>query len=308
MSEKEVTAVELTPEQQEQEADAALNAGYKKAHGEPAVETPVAEKVVEEKKEPKPDEPKIEAPPDPLDALRQDLQGIKGKLVLLDELTKEVKAGTGRIGAIQRDLAKAAAKTVEVAPTQAQIDEAAKDPEKWAALKKDFEEWTAATEDYVKQQLAAERAETLKHIPHVDVDGIKKEVGETMTQAVAKARSDAVKEARQLFMVDQKYPTWEADVHVVAPDGNTQLTPEFAAWMNTQPPEVKALADSDSAHDALKMLDLYYEHKKAAVKKETNKQRLATAVAPEQAASGGPTILPDEAGLSIGYNRMKKHA
>lgn len=307
MSEKDVavTAVELTPEQQAQEVDAAVAAGYKKARGgedPPAkVETPVAE--IKEAV-------KVEATPDPIEALRQDLQGIKGRLASLDTLTNEVKAGTGRIAAIQRELAtaKAAAKTVEVAPTQAQIDAAAKDPEKWEALKKDFEEWTQATEEYVKQKLAAERAETLKLVPKVDVDGIKKEVGDTVDQAVAKARVEAVKEARQLVTVDLKYPTWEEDVHVYAQDGTISLTPEFSAWMQTQAPEVKALADSNLARDALKMLDAFYEHRKAEAKKQTNQARLASAVTPQQASSGGPSILPDEAGLAVGYNRMAKRA
>lgn len=303
MSDKDVegTAVELTPEQQAQEANAAVAAGYKKARGEepPAkVETPVAETKEVVKTEEKKEEAKVETTPDPIEALRQDLQGIKGKLASLDTLTNEVKAGTGRIAAIQRELAtaKAAAKTVEVAPTQAQIDAAAKDPEKWEALKKDFEEWTQATEEYVKQKLAAERAELLKQIPVVDVDGIKATINQSS--------SEAIRRAREFGRVDSKYPTWEDDVHT--PDGG--LTPEFAAWMKTQTPEIQALADSDRASDALKMLDAFYEHRKAEAKKQANQARLASAVTPQQASSGGPSILPDEAGLAVGYNRMAKRA
>lgn len=319
MSDKEVTVVELTPEQQQQEAAAALSAGYNKVRGETVETEPnkVTEEVKTEAVEPEKKAPVVETPPDPLTELRQELQGIKGTLSTFGAFTKEFKdhkAAYGRIAAsLQRlEAAKEAAKAVETAPTQAQIDAAAKDPEKWEALKKDFEEWTQATEDYVKQKLAAERAETLKQIPKVDVDGIKKEVGEsvtgTMADAVAKARAEAVKEARQLVVIDQKYPTWEEDVHVYAQDGKVSLTPEFSAWMDAQAPEVKALAHSNLARDALKMLDLYYEHKKADAKKETNKQRLAAAVTPQQASSGGPTVLPDEAGLSVGYNRVKKRA
>lgn len=244
--------------------------------------------------------------------VRQTLEAISGKVGTLDKIEHRLKGVEGRTGAalegvhalkIALTAAKEVAKTVDDAPTQAQIDAAAKDPEKWEALKKDFEEWTQATEEYVKRQLAAERAETLKQIPKVDIDGIKKDVGDTVGKAVAKARAEAVKEARQLVMIDQKHPTWEEDVHVYAEDGTASLTPEFSAWMNKQDPDVKALADSNLARDALKMLDLYYADRKAVAdataKAERNKKRLDSAITPKgvATASANRTLTEEESRL-----------
>lgn len=248
--------------------------------------------------------------------VRQTLEAISGKVGALDKIEHRLKGVEGRTGAALEgvhalktalEAAKDAAKTVTKsggdAPTQAQIDAAAKDPEKWEALKKDFEEWTQATEEFIQHKLAAERAETLKLVPKVDVEGIRKEVGDTVGSAVAKARTEAVKEARQLAAVDQKYPTWEEDIHVYAEDGTFSLTPEFSAWMNTQAPEVKALADSNLARDALKMLDLYYADRKAVAeataKAERNKKRLDAAITPKGVATAqsNRTLTEEEAKL-----------
>lgn len=291
----------------EAEANVALSAGYNKINPPESTKADNEASVITDKSdETAPAEaaatetPKDEtAVPDPWDGVppivRQTLEGISTKLGAVDALSHDLKTTAGRVAAIQSSLAtaKATAKTMENAPTAAQIDAAAKDPEEWAELKKDFPEWTTATEGYIRQALATERAELLKQIPKpdaVDVDGIRREVG------------DAMDRVRQFARVDLKHPDWEQDVR--APDGS--LTPEFAAWMKMQTPETQALADSWKASDAIKMLDLYYDHRKATARKEKNQTRLASAVAPKSAAGGGPSILPDEAGLSVGYQRVKR--
>jgi hypothetical protein len=279
-----------------EEADAALTAGYNKVK---PPETPAEP----DKKEPDaPDAPAAAAPaepakpaaPDPWEGVppvvKTTLESITGKLGAVDTLAKEVKSGTGRIAAMQSQLAtaQAAAKTVAVAPTPEQIASASKSKEKWDALKSDFPEWT----DAMDERFAAEREATLKAIPKpeaVDVAAITRDVG-------AAVRTDAVTLARQLARVDAKHENWEADIQA----------PEFAAWVATQAPEVKALADSSNASDAIKMLDMYYDHRKGAERKDKNKARLDAAVTPKSASSGGPSILPDEAGLSVGYNRIKR--
>ena len=299
MSETQVVETVDAP-QGEQEANAAISAGYNKAKGLPA-EGAAAEKV-EAKAEDTPAAAVVEKPADPWEGVspivRETLQGINGKLGALDTLTRDVKTTTGRVAAIQRELAtaKEVAKTVDNAPTQEQITAAAKDPEEWAKLKEDFQEWTKATESYVHQQIATERAEMLKRIPQVDVDGIKREVGAGFKTELEKAKQEGAMLGREFARVDSKYPDWETDTR----------SPEFAAWAKAQAPEIQALADSDHARDAIKMLDMFYDHRKAEAKREKNQARLATVVAPRQANSGGPSVLPDEAGLSVGYTRIAK--
>lgn len=275
----------------EAEVNAALSAGYNKINpGEAPPE------VKEEENRPDADTAIEQEASDPWDGVplvvRQTLEGITGKLGTLDALSHDVKTATGRVAAIQSELAaaKAAAKTVNSAPSEAQIESASTSSQKWDALKEDFSDWTEAMDE----RLAAERAELLKSMPKpeaVDVDGIKREVGASI--------EDRVNEARQLARIDSKHENWEEDIRA----------PEFAAWVGLQAPEIQALADSTKAGDAIKMLDMYYDHRKAArdaaQRKEKNQTRLAAAVAPKQAPSGGPSILPDEAGLSVGYKRVK---
>lgn len=279
------------------EANAALSAGYNKIN--PPIETPAEKNELEKVADESPSNTDAaqtaekETAPDPWDSVppvvRQTLDDITGRLKTLDALSKDVKTATGRVAAIQSELAtaKAAAKSVAAAPTAEQIEGAAKSAQKWDDLRADFPEWTEAMD----ARFAAERTELLKHLPKadpIDVDGIKREVGASVT--------DAITTARQMARVDAKYEDWE----------DTIQTPEFAAWMQAQAPDIQALAYSEKARDAIQMLDLYHDHLKAAQRKDKNQARLAAAVTPKQATGGGPTILPDEAGLSVGYQRVRR--
>lgn len=303
---KAVEKVEATPEQQEQEASAALAAGYNRVKGDPADEKPAVAAVVDKVDE----TPAVVETPKPADewegvqpVVRKQFEAITGNLGVLTKLSNEVKTAVGRFQS-EVAAAKAVAKTVEKAPTTEQIAAASQSLEKWNGLKKDFEEWSAGIDERIAERIAAERAETIKQFKPqvVDVDGIKRDVGAGFNAALQKSSSEVVKLARAFARVDLKYPDWETDVH--APNG--EYTPEFAAWSSKQTPEIQALADSNNAADAIKMLDMYYDHRKAEAKREKNQARLATVVAPKQANSGGPTVLPDEAGLAVGYNRIKR--
>lgn len=298
------------------EVTASLSAGYNKVNPPeakadekaPAVDGDGAPAVAATTETPKAETPKEDAAaPDPWAGVppivRQTLEGISTRLGAVDTLSKDIKTTAGRVAAMQSTLAtaKATAKVMENAPTAAQIEAAAKDPAEWAELGKDFPEWTKATEGYIKQALAVERAEILKQIPKpeaVDVDGLRSDVNVIV--------GEATKRGRQLARVDFKHPTWEQDVYLDVEAPEKGFTPDFAAWMKTQAPETQALADSVKADDAIKMLDMYYDHRKNVARKDKNQARLAANVAPKSAAGGGPSILPDEAGLSVGYQRMKR--
>lgn len=300
----ETETVVATPEQQALEADAAVAVGYNRAKGVPVVE-PAVEKVAETTAK---TEPVVEAKPvDPWEGVapvvRETLQAIDGKMGKLTKVSHELKTAVGRFQS-EVAAAKSVAKTIEDAPTQAQITAASHSLEEWNKLKADFEGWSKGIDERIAERIAAERTETLKQFKPqtVDVDGIKRDVGAGFNEAISKSRQEVVKLARAFGRVDGKYPDWETDVHL--PTG--EYTPEFSAWETKQAPDIRALADSESAADAIKMLEMFYDHRKAEAKREKNQARLATVVAPKQANSGGPTVLPDEAGLSVGYNRMAK--
>lgn len=300
MSEQVVETTEApTPEQTEQEAANALSAGYNKVRGEPAdveaakVEPPESEA----KEEPPKEEPPKEEPVvvDPWEGVapivKQEFERVRATANQVGSAQRHIKVLEDQIAQLKSagEAAKAAAPGV-AAPTAGQIQSAATSGEKWKAIKEDFPEWAEAMEE----RLAAQAA-TKPHDP-VDVEKLRKEWQEGTQAQVA----GAIDVAEERAFVRFKYPAWKQVVN----------TPAFQTWMQTQAPEVQALAKSNLADDAIKMLDGYTEHQKAAAIKaaaETkNKARLAAAVAPKQAASGGPTILPDEAGLYAGYNRVAR--
>lgn len=283
MSEPQTDAPEQTPEQERQATEAAFEA----VGAKPEAAAPAAPEAAPESEKPA-DVPTTEAKaaaPDPWEGVppivRQTLDGISGKLGAVESLGHDLKTTAGRVAAIQSELAtaRATAKTMGNAPTAAQIEAAAKDPQEWADLKNDFPEWAGATDRRIDQKLAAQRDELLKQIPSagVDVEGLRRDVGTTV--------GEAIKRARQLARVDLKHPTWEQDIYVDAEVPDKGFTPEFAAWMKAQAPEIQALADSVKADDAIKMLDSYYDHRKAQVAREKKQQRLEAAI-PAKGSSG----------------------
>jgi len=291
---------EVTPEQEAQEAADALSAGYKKARGEaPAqVEHPAAQEEKEVTQEAAPEANKGAPSLDPWDgvnpALKEMLQGISTKVNEVDQLGQRFRSFEGRLGAVQNAIAaaNAAAKASgTTAPTEKQLTDAMQSTGKWDALMADMTDWKEAFEE----RLAAHAATLSRAAPSVDVDGIKKDLATGFTKSVQEIAEASTQKARQLAQLDIKYPTWEADIK----------TQEFDGWIKAQAPEIRALTESERATDAMKVLDAFAEHRKAVEKQEKNRARLAAVVAPKQATSGGPAVLPDEAGLSVGYNRVR---
>lgn len=280
----EIQQVEQTPAQELADAQAAFATVSDAAPAEAAVTaTPVVEPAVEA--------PVVkEVAKDPWEGvapiLRTTIESINGKLGGIDKLSTSLRETAGRVGAIQSELAagKAAAKTVAAAPTDAQITAAVSDGAKMKKMREDFPDWAEATDE----QFAAIRAELLAKIPQsqtVDVDAIKRDVREGLNKEIVKSTTEAVDRARNLGRIDSKYPDWETDGTIYAP-GTRKLTPEFAAWQQTQPPEIRALGDSDRAGDAIKMLDLYYDHRKTEATRQKQQQRLETAIPVR--GTGGP--------------------
>lgn len=319
MSDPQVVEKEVVEApQSDQEASAALAAGYNKVKGLPAENAPAntetvdktadsdAAKATDDAKKAA-DEAAAKAAAENVEEARERAYleslpaSVKAKLDKIDR----IEATANQIGAAQRKLktvedrveaigragtaaAKAATAAGAAAPTKEQIDAAAAvGGEKWKQIKEDFPDWAEAMEE----RLAALKPGSS---PAVDVEAIRKEVAGDVETRIAKSADDAEERA----VVRLKHPGWRATVR----------TPEFKGWYETQPEDVKALASSTNGDEAVKMLDAFEVHRKAAAeaaaKRDKNQARLAAAVAPKQASSGGPTVLPDEAGLAVGYNRI----
>lgn len=239
---------ELTLDEAQQvwdEEAAKLDAG-----DEPAPEPEAAAPEEPPQEEPAPAKVQApEQPSDPLAGLPPDV--VKAKLAQIDQLAQanaqlmqHVRSAEGRVAAMQREMQAARAAQQSVAPQDApskqQMSAAAKTPEKWEQLKKDFPDWADAMEEFVSSKLSSQPQQPAQ--PQVDP----RQIAWYVQQQVAQTRAEMgrrLEEAR----VESKYENWRDTVN----------TTEFAQWFAVQPPEVKALADSPVARDALRMLDLF---------------------------------------------------
>lgn len=205
---------------------------------------------------------------DPLAALPEEVKAALAKITQLEQqnaqLLHHVKTAEGRVAAMQREFqaAKSAQQSVapNEAPSQGQMAAAAKNPEKWEQLKQDFPEWAGAMEEYVAAKLGSVQPQQ----PGVDPNQVAAYVQQQVAQTKAEM-ARALEEAR----IEGKYDDWKQTVN----------SPEFAAWFAVQAPDVRALADSTSSRDAIKMLDLYTQAKTKSASdiRQEREQRLAAA-------------------------------
>jgi len=231
--------------------------------------------------------------------VRQTLEAISGKVGVIDKLQHDVKSIAGRTGAALEgvhalrtamEAAKAVTKAGGDAPTQAQIAAAAENDKEWQELLEEFPAWQAGIDKRIDVRMEARLAK-LALPPNVDVAGLKTE----MSQIIAQATSEAKAEAREMAKIDRKYENWEDDVK----------TPEFAAWREAQAPEVQALGASSKAADAIKMLDLYADQRKAAAKaaetEARNKKRLDAAITPRGVPTPSHRPISEREAMERGF-------
>lgn len=165
---------------------------------------------------------------------------------------------------LAKEAAKAAAAAGGDAPTHAQITAASGNSEKWDRIKEDFPEWAEAMEERISGMRTG----------GVDLDGITKQVRESMGSSLTEVRD----EARQLARIDMAHDGWE----------ETVKTPAFKTWIEAQDEDTQALASSSKAKDAIKLLNAFKESNKSpepepeqeAPEKRDPKARLAAAVTP----------------------------
>ena len=206
---------------------------------------------------------------------------VKAKLAEIDQikdanaqLLHHVRSAEGRVAAMQREFEQARMAQQQVAPNEAPsqqaIARAAANPEKWEQLKSDFPEWAEAMEGYVGAQLASLqvpqglRPEEVAIFVRQQIDATKAEMNRLVEEA----------------KIEGKYEDWRDVVN----------TSDFASWYAVQKPEIKALAESNNARDAIKMLDMFHEAKARpadAIRQERG-ARLAAAAAPTKGASAPP--------------------
>jgi hypothetical protein len=234
---------------------------------DPAPATPPPPPVEEEVVEPAEQTPPQESQESPKPTIDPEIQA---KLKRLDELAavmpqlvNELREAKGRIGALQSRLDKAQVEQ----PTKKEVAAAAKDPDKWEALKKDFPEWGEAIAEFVEAKLGGVAAGPTGPSPE--------EIEQLVAERAAATTEQAVRELNEK-LVSLKYPKWK----------DTVKTDAFLDWFSKQPADLQALAGSKDGLDAISVLDKFAEASKPP-EVDDRKQRLAAAAsAPRQPSAG----------------------
>lgn len=237
--------------------------------------------------EPPPVEPTPEPDPVAVDPFASLPEEVKAKLAEIDQIKEtntqllhHVKTAEGRVAAMQREFEQARKAQQQVAPTDAPsqqaIANAAANPEKWEQLKQDFPEWADAMEGYVSAKISAIQ------VPQ----GLTPEqVSNYVNQKVAESKAEIGRQMEEA-KIEGKYEDWRDLVK----------TSDFATWFAVQNPDVKQLANSPSARDAIKMLDLFHEAKAKPTEqiKQERGARLAAAAAPTRGNVAPPPRSVDD--------------
>jgi len=212
---------------------------------------------------------------------------VRAKLAQIDQLAEanaqllhHVKTAEGRVAAMQREFQQARVAQQNVAPqeapSQGQIVNAAKNPEKWEQLKQDFPEWAGAMEEYVASQLGSVRPQSNMLTPEQVTGYVQQQVEQTKTE---------MRQAFEESRIDDKYDNWKGLVNSL----------EFTQWFTVQPPEIRALADSTSARDAIRMLDMFHDTKKRSASdiRQERSQRLSAAATTRPGQTPPPKTMDD---------------
>ena len=219
------------------------------------------------------EEPKVEdKPEDPFDGLPD---AVKEKLAKIDDIEKananllhHVKTAEGRVAAMQRELEISRRVKEEVSknetPSQKQIKSAGKNPEKWEELKADFPDWASAIEEYVAAKGVAPSQQ-----PVLD----EKKLAGYIDQKLNANKQEMIKNI-EYSKLDDRYEDWRG----------TLASAEFSTWFNSQPHEVRELANSNLAKDAAKVIDMFEESKQKPVTeiKQNRTAKLAQAASPDK--------------------------
>lgn len=212
---------------------------------------------------------------------------VRAKLAQIDQLAEanaqllhHVKTAEGRVAAMQREFQQARVAQQNVAPqeapSQGQIVNAAKNPEKWEQLKQDFPEWAGAMEEYVASQLGSVRSQKDMLTPEQVTGYVQQQVEQTKSE---------MRQAFEESRIDDKYDNWKGLVNSL----------EFTQWFTVQTPEIRALADSTSARDAIRMLDMFHETKKRSASdiRQERSQRLSAAATTRPGQTPPPKTMDD---------------
>lgn len=234
-----------------------------------------------------------EAPTGPSEDVQAILDRIGNFENLVTKLTHEVSSQTGRVAAIQREMAqaRAASTVVERAPNSQAVAAASKSLAKWEQLKTDFPDWAVAIEERVDASAPVSTGPDMGAIQAM----LQTEVGQ-LRQEVTRGLEEA--------KIYGAHRDWKTEV----------VTPRFAEWFKTLPPEDQAVYDSVNGDDVIRVLDMWAEHKRNSVRdvRAERSQILQNAVAPRRTAAAAPidpsTLTPEQLWALEAQQRVQSRA
>lgn len=277
----------VAAEEHNEEAMASMTAGYNKQKGitpeTPAVETPAAEPVVAEATPPAEETPLPPAAP----TVEQRLDDLQKNITAMDGTPESVRRIYGELGNIKRtlqDLQKTAVPgepSPDLAAALAKVDEVAADfPEIAGPL-------AAAIKALIPQRPAASpTAPAPAAAPAVQTVDVSAEIARQRQQ-------DAIE------LLADEHPDYET----------VRDTPEYKEWLASKPKEFQnRFTTTWNPGIVSKGLTEFKTWRTAAqAAKDAKQKRLAAAVQPAgEGTVGGPSKLPDSAGLNVGYEKVRR--
>ena len=200
----------------------------------------------------------------------------------LAQRTAAQRAADGRYGGAQEQIKrleaelaaahKAATSSSEPkgAPTAEQTAEAMESPEAWKRFKSEFSDWGESIEALIDARLSAVNGQSAQQ-PQMDVQAITRQVREEV-EASMRAEQDRAEQVRlqaarnkELQTLDTAHPGWR----------DLRNTAQYIAWINEAPQELKTLAESPHANDAIKVMTRFKQELGVlpVTSKELNTQR-----------------------------------
>ena len=226
---------------------------------------PASKKTPDPDPDPDPD-PKPDPDPDPKPEIT--LADIATQMSSMQEQTHDWQRRMGgRIGVIEEKSKQQQSLVQDPAPSKKQISEAMLDGEKFKELGDEFPLWKDSQIEVIKlveERLAdAPDAAALKEL---------EDKLTTLVSTTAVSSESTAMSVREFVKVDNAFPEldWEAELD----------SPAFGKWFSGQAKEVKDLAGSDRAADAITVIKKYHEYQKASAKKIEDKQRLESSIDP----------------------------
>lgn len=265
---------EVVVEEKVESADAGLSAGFNKVRGTTEEATPVA---VQE--EPPAAEPEPEPVPEPLsqDELRAAISKLPDLEQFKGQTATDLQKLHGKIGEFNRTL-----QSLQAAPS-AVTGEAHK-----AALQK-------LTDEY------PELAQTIAPLFEGRGGVSTEQIGEMVQQQVGQIKADTqqtISELKAQIKLTKAHPDWE----------DIPATPEYTLWMKTKTPEFQKEFNEtwDTGFVATSLTEFKTWRDTTYAKTKEKQTRLEGAVTPAGVPSRSQGRIPDTAGLSAGFRRVRK--